>query len=275
MFTFDECKKRTLVMGILNITPDSFSDGGESFSPESALKNALEMQQDGADIIDIGAVSTAPESREVTLEEELKRLGRVLPLIRSKISLPISVDTKRWEAARFALENGATIVNDESGIFSKDMARIVKEHGAGWVFMHTGGKSSKETADYKNGVVSDVLDFFKNMKENALLCGLCENSLCFDYGIGFGKTREEDLILLLNTDEFGGFSPLLVGVSRKRVIGEATGIKLPRERIYGSVAAESVAAFLGAGILRVHDVKAARDAVNTVEAIKKGSFING
>lgn len=272
MFTFEECKKRTLVMGILNITPDSFFDGGESFSGERALENALRLQSEGADILDIGAVSTAPKSSPVSKEEEIRRLKTVFPLIPSKLDIPVSVDTKNSEAAKFALENGAVAVNDESGEFSEGTARLVKEHGAGWIFMHTGGKSSREEGLYENGVVAAVLDFFREMKEKALTYGINEKSLCYDYGIGFGKTREEDLTLIKNTKEFEAFRPLLVGVSRKRVIGEATGEKEPKDRLFGTVAAESVAAYLGAGILRVHDVKAAVDAVKTVEAIKKGRF---
>lgn len=272
MFTFEECKKRTLVMGILNVTPDSFSDGGESFFAEKALEKALKMQNDGADIIDIGAVSTAPKSEKVELSEELRRLKTVFPLVASRLDIPVSVDTRSPEAAQFALENGAVIVNDESGAFSSNMASLVKKHGAGWIFMHTGGKASSECAEYENGVVADALSFFEKMREAAAAYGINEESLCYDYGIGFGKTREEDLLLLKSTAEFSEYSPLLVGVSRKRVIGEATGEKEPKNRIFGTVAAESIAAFLGAGILRVHDVKAARDAVKTVEAVKKGSF---
>lgn len=272
MFTFEECEKRTLVMGILNITPDSFFDGGESFSGESALENALKAQSEGADILDIGAVSTAPRSVPVSVQEELRRLRTVFPLIPSKLNIPVSVDTKNPEAAKFALENGAVAVNDESGGFSPETAKLVKEHGAGWIFMHTGGKSSREEALYENGVVEAVLEFYEEMRGMALLYGINEKSLCYDYGIGFGKTREEDLILIQNTKAFESFHPLLVGVSRKRVIGEATGENEPENRLFGTVAAESVAAYLGAGILRVHDVKAAVDAVRTVEAIKKGGF---
>lgn len=275
MFTFEECKKRTLVMGILNVTPDSFSDGGESFFAEKALENAIKMQKDGADIIDIGAVSTAPKSKTVELSEELRRLKTVFPLIPSRLDIPVSVDTRSPEAARFALENGAIIVNDESGAFNENMASLVKKHGAGWIFMHTGGKTSSECAEYESGVVADVLSFFKEMREVAAAYGINEESLCYDYGIGFGKTREEDLLLLKSTAKFSEYSPLLVGVSRKRVIGEATGEEKPKNRIFGTVAAESIAAFLGAGILRVHDVKAASNAVKTVEAVKKGCFDNG
>lgn len=275
MFTFDSQKNRALFMGILNVTPDSFSDGGDSFSSEDALKNALKMQNDGADIIDIGACSTAPKNKPVPLNEELSRLKKVFPLIPSKLGVPVSVDTFNKEAAVFALQNGASIVNDESGRFDEEMAAAIKKYGAGWIFMHTGGMSSGETAVYTGGVVACVLSFFEEMKNKALSYGIPKECLCYDYGIGFGKTRADDLELLKNTGAFSNYSPLLVGVSRKRVIGETTGVKVPKERVAGSVAAGSIAAFLGAGILRVHDVKETAEAVRMAASIKQGSVYNG
>ncbi len=270
MFSFHLSK--TLIMGILNVTPDSFSDGGENFLPENALEKARQMENDGADIIDIGAVSTAPKSTPVSEEEEIARLGSVLPLVTSAVGIPVSVDTVSPAVAEFALSHGAVIVNDESGFFNEKTAGIVKKYNAGWVFMHTGGCSSKETAVYPNGVVCDVLSFFKEMKEKALSFGISENSLCFDYGIGFGKSRKDDISLLKNTDAFGEYKPLLVGVSRKRVIGEITGRENPKDRVFGTVAANTLAVYGGAGILRVHDVKAAADTVKICNALKRDGF---
>lgn len=275
MFTFDKSKNRALVMGILNVTPDSFSDGGDSYAPQDALNNALKMQNDGADIIDIGACSTAPQNTPVSLVEELSRLKTVFPLIPSKLSVPVSVDTFNKDAAVFALQNGASIVNDESGVFNEETAAAVKSFGAGWIFMHTGGKSSSETADYNGDAVRAVLSFFGEMRKKALDFGIPEECLCYDLGIGFGKTRRDDLELLKNINAFSEFAPLLVGVSRKRVIGEATGVKVPKERVGGSVAAGSIAAFLGAGILRVHDVKETAQAVRVAASVKIGSIYNG
>ena len=217
-------KQRPLVMGILNVTPDSFFEAGKSFFAESAFNRALQIGSDGADI--------------------------------------------------FALENGVTIVNDESGVFSKDMALLVKEYNANWIFMHTGNKTSSEVAVYENGVVENVLEFFKSMKEQALNFGIDENKLCFDYGIGFGKTREDDLTLIKNTGVFNEFKPLLVGVSNKRVVGQATGREVD-ERLFGTVSAESVSVFLGADVIRTHNVKACVDSINMITAIKKGGFVNG
>jgi len=264
-------KQLPIVMGILNVTPDSFFETGKSYFAESAFNRALEIESEGADILDIGGCSTSPGKKFASLEEELSRLKTVLPLIPKTVKIPVSVDTFRVEAARFALENGAVIVNDESGAFSEDMASLVKEFNASWVFMHTGNKTSSESAEYKDGVVNGVLDFFKSMKEQALDFGINEDKLCFDYGIGFGKTREDDLTLLKNTDKFKEFKPLLVGVSNKRVVGQATGKEVD-ERLFGTIAAESVSVFLGADIIRTHNVKACKDAVNMVTAIKKGCF---
>lgn len=276
MFSFKkliEEKKRPLVMGILNITPDSFSDGGKNIELSHASERISQMEAEGADIIDIGACSTAPMNTIAPLEEELSRLA-VLPQLAEAASVPLSIDTFRPQVAQFALENGVSIINDESGEFSRNMAELVQKFGAGWIFMHTGGKTSKETVYYENGVVSAVRDFFRDMKKFSLDFGVNEEGLCYDFGIGFGKTRQEDLELLGSCEKFSEFSPLLAGVSRKRVIGEATGKAVPKDRIFGSVAAAAVCAYSGAQILRVHDVGATVDAIKTVESIKKG-FING
>lgn len=267
-------KQRPLVMGILNVTPDSFFEAGKSFFAESAFNRALQIESDGADIIDIGGCSTSPGKTFASYEEELSRLKTVLPLIPNTVKIPVSIDTFRPRIAEFALENGVAIVNDESGVFSEEMASLVKEYNANWIFMHTGNKTSSEVAVYENGVVENVLGFFKSMKEQALNFGIDENKLCFDYGIGFGKTREDDLTLLKNTDVFSEFKPLLVGVSNKRVVGQATGREVD-ERAFGTISAESVSVFLGADVIRTHNVKACVDSINMVAAIKKGGFVNG
>ena len=264
MFSFKalvENKKYPLVMGILNITPDSFSDGGEFNGLSSALGRLEKLYEEGADIIDIGACSTAPNNSIISLEEEFKRL-EILPELVRNAKVPLSIDTFRPEVARFALENGVSIINDESGIFNPAMAKVVKEYNAGWIFMHSGGKSSKEAAEYKNGVVEDVVSFFGDMRSKALGFGINDDSLCYDCGIGFGKTRDDDVRLLQSCKVLSEYSPLLVGVSRKRVIAELTGAKNPKDRVAGSVAAAVCCARSGAGVLRVHDVK------QTVDAIK-------
>ena len=264
-------KKLPLVMGILNITPDSFFESGKNFFAEAAFNTALKFESDGADILDIGGCSTAPGKTFASFEEELSRLKTVLPLIPDTLEIPVSVDTFRPEIARFALENGVQIINDESGVFSKDMAAIVKEFNASWIFMHTGNKTSSEEKVYENGVVDDVIRFFTSMKEQALSFGIKEEMLCFDYGIGFGKSREDDLTLLKSTDKFCDFKPLLTGVSNKRVIGQAID-KDVNERLFGTLSAESIAAFLGADVIRTHNVKACVDATRVSVAIRKGCF---
>lgn len=264
-----EGKNRPLVMGILNLTPDSFSDGGECVSFDSALEKLKILQEQGADIIDIGACSTAPDNEIVSEGEELRRLA-ALPELMKYAEVPVSVDTFRPAVAEFALKCGVSIVNDESGAFSQTMADVVKAYGAGWIFMHTGGKGSREAGEYTDGVVSDVLSFFDDMKNKAKKFGIDEASVCFDCGIGFGKTRRDDIELLRNIEALSVYSPLLVGVSRKRVIGEMTGKVNPKDRVSGSVAAAAVAVIKGASVLRVHDVAQTLDAVN-VSNVLKGS----
>ena len=264
--TLVEKKSGPLIMGVLNITPDSFSDGGEFNGLSSALERLDKLCEDGADIVDIGACSTAPNNTIISVEEELRRLAFLPELVRNA-KAPLSIDTFRPEVAKYALENGVTIINDVSGVFNPVMADIVKKYNAGWIFMHTGGKSSKDTAVYRNGVTEDVLHFFEQMKIKAVSCGVNEENLCYDCGIGFGKTRNDDIELLKNCKALSQYSPLLIGVSRKRVIGELTGEQNPKKRVVGSVAAAVMCAVNGADVLRVHDVK------ETVDALKVCSIL--
>ncbi len=269
MFSFKkliEKEKRPIVMGILNITPDSFSDGGEANSLSSALERLNKLYEEGADIIDVGACSTAPKNTIISIEEELNRLEILSELVKNA-KVPLSIDTFRPEVARFALKAGVSIINDESGIFNSDMAEIVEEFNAGWIFMHTGGKSSKETNEYKDGVVKAVKDFFCEMKSEAVNYGIKEECLCYDCGIGFGKSRSDDIELLQNCKTLSEYSPLLIGASRKRVIGEITGEENPKERVAGSVAATVCCAVNGADVLRVHDVKETVDALKIVNIL--------
>ena len=273
MFSFKDLiktKNRPLVMGILNVTPDSFSDGGEAFSVEDALEKLKILCNEGADIIDVGACSTAPWNELASEKEELNRLQMFLPEIIKHSAVPVSVDTLRPNVAKYALSEGVSIINDESGIFNNSMAECVSRYGAGWIFMHTGGGCSSDSVKYPDGVIKDVSEFFKNMKKQALEFGISEEQLCYDFGIGFGKTRQNDLELLSACDVLCEFSPLLVGVSRKRVIGEITGEKLPKDRVAGSVAAAVLCAYNGASILRVHDVKETVDALKVTGAFKRG-----
>ncbi len=258
MFSFKKLineRGKPLIMGVLNVTPDSFSDGGIAFDNEAVAERVRILCNEGADIIDIGACSTAPNNSVVSVDEELKRLRAFLPIVMKYSTVPVSIDTFRTEVAEYAVSCGVSIINDESGVFNNSMAQLVKSGGCGWIFMHTGNKSSKEIAEYKNGVVNDVLLFFGEMKSKAVLYGIDECQLCFDCGIGFGKSRDDDITLLSFCDKLSAYSPLLIGASRKRVIGELTGERDKSKRLQGSIAVAKLVAQDGASVLRVHDVK--------------------
>ena len=251
-------------MGILNITPDSFYDGGTYLTPELALTRALDMHSQGADIIDIGAQSTRPGAVPLLPAEELRRLIPVLEALAGQLSLPISVDTFYPEVAEQALQRGAVIVNDVSGKVTAEMAEVVKRHNAGWVLMHNGGGASA-TPVYTPDVVTVVRDSLAQMTEQAMSCGLTKQQLCVDPGIGFGKSHSDNIKLLANTRELklGGVA-LLIGVSRKRVTGEQSP---PQDRLAGTIAAQTVAQLGGANILRVHDLREARQAADFTESV--------
>ena len=261
---------RPLVMGIINVTPDSFSDGGEAFDIDAVIEKVNTLCDEGADIIDVGACSTAPKNAIVSEDEEISRLKKFLPEIIKASTVPVSLDTLRPAAAEYGLSVGVSVINDESGSFNPLMAELVEKYNCGWVFMHTGGMSSRETKVYENGVTEEVCAFFRQMKAAALSFGLKEEQLAFDCGIGFGKTRQDDLSLLNSCETLSEYSPLLIGVSRKRIIGEITGSENPKARLWGSVGAAAVAAYKGAKIIRAHDVKATVDAIKVSEAIKRG-----
>lgn len=272
MFSFADLRegKGALIMGILNVTPDSFSDGGEAFSLGSVIEKVNELIKDGADIIDVGACSTAPDNTIVSEEEEIRRLEWFLPAVIEHSSVPVSIDTFRSGVARFALEKGASIINDESGAFSEDMAEAVKEYGAGWIFMHTGGVDSKSHVDYKGDVTRAVMNFFSDMKRRALDFGISESQLCYDCGIGFGKTRDDDMSLLADCSRLSEYSPLLIGISRKRIIGHITGIENPKDRDFASAVAAAITVSDGAGIVRVHNVAVTKQALSIVSKFEKG-----
>ncbi len=253
--------ERTYIMGILNFTPNSFSDRGEYFTVEAALQRAKEMESQHADIIDLGACSTAPGKEQISEPIELERVSQLLSTLQKAVSVPISIDTYRVPVARFALENGAKIVNDESGHFSQEMAQTVLEHDAGWIFMHTGGKSSDKAAQYKNGVVSAVKESFNDFIEKAESFGIKRSNLCVDMGIGFGKTLEDNIELIksINSLKIPDVA-LLTGLSRKRVIGYMTGENQVKNRDAGTIAANTVAIAGKTDIIRVHDVKSSASA---------------
>ncbi|MBR3149196.1 MAG: dihydropteroate synthase [Eubacterium sp.] len=259
MFSFNSIiKNRPLLMGIVNVTPDSFSDGGKYFDTDSAVRHALMLIDDGADIIDIGAQSTRPGYSEVSPDEEKTRLSGVIKALRAKTDITISVDTYFPEVAEFALKCGADIINDVSGSWNTDMAEIVRNGGAGWIIMHNGA-----------GSVDEVKAFFEDMAQKCDEFGIKKEQLCFDMGIGFGKSYEENLELIANIDLYKKADyPLLLGVSRKRVIGKGSGQEKPDERVYGNIAADTAAIFGGADIIRLHDVKNEKQGILMASELK-------
>ncbi len=255
---------RPLVMGILNVTPDSFSDGGQFLDPAKAIAHAAEMAKQGADILDIGAESTRPYGGAVPVsaDEEKARLAAVLPAV-IKLGLPVSIDTIKAPIAAWALGQGAAIVNDVWGLQrDPDMAPLVAEHGVPVIVMH-----NRETADAMIDIVADVLAFFSRSLDIAARAGIARETIMLDPGIGFGKTPEQSITCLAHLEEFKRFGlPLLVGASRKRFINTVMP-SAPNERIGGSIAAHLLAVQKGAAIVRVHDV------AETVQALRVGAAI--
>ncbi len=267
-FKFD-LSTRTLVCGILNITPDSFSDGGLWNEPQKALVRACEMQAQGADIIDVGAQSTRPGAQFLSAEEESERLLPVLRLLRERITVPISVDTFHPECAQLALDNGASIINDVSGKVSDSMAEVISRWGAGWIIMHNPGGADK-TCTYSEGIVKAVGDFFMEAANKAQAFGIPRESLCFDIGVGFAKSYEDNLRLIKSIGDIRvEGAAMMSAVSRKRVIGEASGEQDASKRDPGTVAAHTASILAGADIIRVHDVLSAVQSARVADAIKR------
>jgi dihydropteroate synthase len=255
---------RPLVMGILNVTPDSFSDGGQFLDAGAAIAHATKMAQQGADILDIGAESTRPYggALPVSVDDERARLTPVLSEV-VKLGLPVSIDTIKASIAAWALDQGAIIVNDVWGLQrDPDMAPLVAKRGVPVIVMH-----NRDAADDRIDIVADVMAFFSRSLEIAARTGIARKSIVLDPGIGFGKTPEQSIICLARLAEFRCFDlPLLVGASRKRFINTVTP-SAPDERIGGSIAAHLLAVQKGATIVRTHDV------AETVQALRVGAAI--
>jgi dihydropteroate synthase len=260
-----EYGKNVLIMGIVNVTPDSFSDGGNWFSTENAVSHALELVEQGADILDFGAQSTRPNYTEISPQEEWARLEPVLTQIKDKTNVPISIDTYFPYVAENALNCGADIINDVSGVITDEMAQIVKNTGCGWILMHNG-----------SGSVAEVKDFFEKSIEKCQSYGIDESQICLDMGIGFGKDYEQNLQLLSNVKSYKieGY-PLLLGTSRKRVIGQSSKQDVASERVYGNIAADTVAILGGVDIIRLHDVKNEKQGILTAQELKRAGINNG
>jgi dihydropteroate synthase len=255
---------RPLVMGILNVTPDSFSDGGRHDAGERALAHARRLVDEGADILDIGGESTRPGHTPVNALDEIARVEPVLRALAPSLAIPMSIDTMKADVAARAIAAGATIVNDVWGFQrDPDMARVVADSGAVAVIMH-----NRASEDPALDIVADVRDYLARSIEIALKAGVPLERLIVDPGIGFGKTAEQNLRLVRDLRSLEALGcPILLGVSRKRIIGAVTGRADPMERLHGSLALAVIGAMNGAAILRVHDVAPHVDAMKMVAAL--------
>lgn len=264
--------KRTYIMGILNFTPNSFSDGGKYFNVDNAVKRAIELEAEGADIIDVGACSTAPNKEQIDEKTELLRISSVLPLIIKNVSVPVSIDTYRPTVAEFALKNGAKIINDESGRFTREMAVVAKKYNAGWIFMHTGGSNADKSLVYEGGVVKAVKKSFTDFIKKAQDFGIEKKSVCVDMGIGFGKTMSDntELIKSVNELKLDGVA-LLTGLSRKRVLNYLTDTIELKDRDNATISANTVAILGGTDIIRVHDVQSAVACAKIADNLKRNN----
>lgn len=269
-YSFDFSQK-TYIMGILNVTPDSFSDGGQFFDKSSAIKRALQMVKEGADIIDIGGESTRPGSDPVPLEEELKRTIPLIEVLIKESNVPISIDTYKSDVAKRALDAGASMVNDISGLrFDPLMKSVVAQYKVPVVIMHIKGKPKDMQ---KNTVYEDLLleiiTYLKNSIDMAIKAGISEDKIIIDPGIGFGKTFEHNLEIIHNLQKFTVLEkPILIGLSRKAFIGKILGDAPPGERLEGTAAAVAISIINGANIIRVHDVKEMARVAKMSDAIK-------
>jgi dihydropteroate synthase len=260
---------RPRVMGIVNVTPDSFSDGGLHADADTAVAHALRLVEEGADILDVGGESTRPGADEVPLAEELRRVVPVIERLARETQVPISIDTSKPEVMRAAFAAGAGMINDVYGLRREGALEAAASLGVPVVLMHMLGEPrSMQASPQYDDVVADVHRFLAERMFAAEMAGIDRKRLVIDPGFGFGKTREHNLALLANLDAFADLGvPLLAGLSRKRSIGELTGREAPADRVHGSVAAHLLAVDRGARIVRVHDVAATVDALAVWRAV--------
>lgn len=263
-----DCDERTLVMGVLNVTPDSFSDGGRFLDPEDAVKQALRMVEDGADLVDVGGESTRPGSDPVPAEEERRRVVPIVERLAGEVEVPTSIDTRKAEVAAAAVEAGAEIVNDVTAGRDPEMFDVVRASGAALVLMHMRGEpKTMQEAPHYDDVVREVHDHLGERVEAAVAAGIEREAICVDPGLGFAKTTPHSLVLMKHIDallELG--RPVLVGPSRKSFIGDVLGTEVG-ERAEGTVGAACYMVGKGAHIVRVHDVRETVRAVRVVDAI--------
>ena len=259
-----------VVMGVLNVTPDSFSDGGQFFDSGRAVERGLQMAADGAAIIDVGGESTRPGSASVSDDEQIERVVPVIKALCKKIDVPISIDTYKLEVAKAALEAGAAMINDITALSDERMAELAAEHDVPVVLMHMQGTPATMQIEPKyEDVVSEVLQFLLERAKRAEGFGIAKNMIFIDPGIGFGKTLEHNLLLLRDMNKFvvAGYR-VLVGTSRKSFIGKLIGREKPSERIFGTAATVALCVAAGISIVRVHDVAEMVDVVKVANKLK-------
>lgn len=265
-----DLSRHGMIMGVLNVTPDSFSDGGEFFSIDKAVERGLEIGAEGAHIVDVGGESTQPGAEVVGVEEELRRVIPVIEKLHAKIDILISIDTSKSEVANAALDAGASIINDVTGGRGDEkMLPLAAKRNAAFIILHMqGNPRTMQVAPHYVDLVRDVADFFLQQHARALECGIDPMAIAFDPGIGFGKTLEHNLELI---EKLGALRvqecPLVVGVSRKAFLGKLVGSSDMSDRLAPTVALTSLLRSRGANIIRVHDVKENVDALRVTEAV--------
>jgi dihydropteroate synthase len=262
---------QSLVMGIVNITPDSFSDGGRYFDSSRALAHALELVEEGADILDIGGESTRPGAAEVSVQEELDRVIPIIETLAAEVPIPISIDTSKPEVMYEALRSGAGFLNDVRALQEPGALKAAAKSDVPVCLMHMqGAPRTMQDDPHYDDVVADVEEFFRQRIAACEQAGIRRERILLDPGFGFGKTLEHNIRLLSELERFQSLDcPLLVGMSRKRMIGTLLGDVSPDQRLYGSVSAAVVAAMKGAAIIRVHDVRPTVEALKIVTAIQR------
>ncbi len=260
-----------LIMGILNVTPDSFSDGGRFLDARKAVEHGVQMAADGAAIIDVGGESTRPGSAPVCADEQIARVVPVIRELCERVHVPISIDACRFEVAKAALEAGAAMINDITGLSDERLGELAAERQAPVVLMHIQGTPARMQIEPKySDVVGEVLEFLLGRAALAERLGIAKERIFIDPGIGFGKTLEHNLVLLRNLDKFvaSGYR-VLVGTSRKSFIGKITGREDPMQRAFGTAATVAICAAAGVSVVRVHDVAQMADVIKVVGAVNR------
>ena len=267
--------EKTYVMGVLNVTPDSFSDGGKFFNKDKAIAQGLSMARDGADIIDVGGESTRPGAGDLNIEEEIARTAPVIEGLSKKLKIPISIDTRKSEVAEAAIKAGASMINDVSGLrHDPRLADVAAKYGVAIILMHMKGtpRNMQDNPEYNN-LMKEIIDSLKGSIGIAKEAGVAEDKIIVDPGIGFGKGVEHNLEILRSLGELKSLGrPICIGTSRKSFIGKVLNIPNADDRLAGTLATCVMAVTNGADILRVHDVKDCREAAAMVDSVLKSGM---